>query len=179
MRIVVLGVGNILLSDEGVGVCAIEALRERYVLPDSVEVIDGGTSGMALLEDLFGADLLIVADAVKAGKPPSSIIRIAGDDVPVFFRSKISPHQVGLSDALANLAFMEQLPRETVIIGVEPVSLETRLQLSLPVAAQLPDVVAMIVTELRAHGIEPQAREAATLPAQRQTGAAVSAILTS
>lgn len=158
MRAVVLGVGNILLSDEGVGVRAIEALREGWLLPPEVEVIDGGTSGMELLEDLSRADLLVVADAVKAGKPPASIIRIAGVDVPVFFRAKISPHQVGLSDVLADLEFMDESPRETVIIGVQPVSMETRMELSPEVAARLPEVVGMIVAELRAHGIVVQSR---------------------
>jgi hydrogenase maturation protease len=158
MRVVVLGVGNILLSDEGVGVRAIEALREGWLLPPEVEVIDGGTSGMELLEDLSRADLLVVADAVKAGKSPASIIRIAGVDVPVFFRAKISPHQVGLSDVLADLEFMDESPRETVIIGVQPVSMETRMELTPEVAARLPEVVGMIVAELRAHGIVVQSR---------------------
>jgi hydrogenase maturation protease len=158
MRIVVLGVGNILLSDEGVGVRAIEALREGYLLPDGVEVIDGGTSGMELLEDLSSVDLLVVADAVKAGKPPASIIRIAGADVPVFFRAKISPHQVGLSDVLADLEFMGEPPRETVIIGVQPVSMETRMELTPDVAARLPEVVDMIVAELKSHGVIAQPR---------------------
>lgn len=158
MRIVVLGVGNILLSDEGVGVRAIEALREGYLLPDGVEVIDGGTSGMELLEDLSSVDLLVVADAVKAGKPPASIIRIAGADVPVFFRAKISPHQVGLSDVLADLEFMGEPPRETVIIGVQPVSMETRMELTPEVAARLPEVVDMIVAELKSHGVIAQPR---------------------
>jgi hydrogenase maturation protease len=158
MRIVVLGVGNILLSDEGVGVRAIEALLEGYLLPAGVEVIDGGTSGMELLEDLSSVDLLIVADAVKAGKPPASIIRIAGADVPVFFRAKISPHQVGLSDVLADLEFMGEPPRETVIIGVQPVSMETRMELTPEVTARLDEVVGMIVAELKSHGVIAQPR---------------------
>lgn len=161
MRVVVLGVGNILLSDEGVGVRAIEALREGYLLPEGVEVIDGGTSGMELLEDLSRADLLVVADAVNAGLPPASILRIAGEDVPVFFRAKLSPHQVGLSDVLADLEFMGEPPCETVIIGVQPLSLETSMELSPAVAERLPEVVDRIVAELRAHGIAVQPRAGA------------------
>ncbi|MFZ5512870.1 MAG: HyaD/HybD family hydrogenase maturation endopeptidase [Pseudomonadota bacterium] len=163
MRIVVLGIGNILLSDEGVGVRAIEALREQWLLPAEVEVIDGGTSGMELLEDLSRADLLVVTDAVKAGRPPGSIVRIAGGDVPVFFRAKLSPHQVGLSDVLADLEFLGEPPRETVIFGVQPLSLETRLGLSPEVAACVPKVVEMIVDELRARGIAIRSRAHATV----------------
>lgn len=163
MRIVVLGIGNILLSDEGVGVRAIEALHEQWLLPGEVEAIDGGTSGMELLEDLSRADLLIVADAVKAGRPPGSIVRIAGGDVPVFFRARLSPHQVGLSDVLADLEFLGEPPRETVIFGVQPASLETGLGLSPEVAACVPKVAEMIVAELRARGIAVRSRGHATV----------------
>ena len=103
MRIVVLGVGNILLSDEGVGVRTVQKLEEDYLIPDGVEVIDGGTTGMEMLDDLGHADHLIIVDAMRSGKPPATITRLAGAEVPVFFRTKLSPHQVGLSDVLATL----------------------------------------------------------------------------
>lgn len=157
-RIVVLGIGNILLSDEGVGVRAVEALRERWLLPDDVEVIDGGTSGMELLEDLSRAGVLIVADAVKTGGSPASVVRIAGDDVPVFFRARLSPHQVGLSDVLADLAFLGEAPRETILFGIQPVSMATGMTLTPDVAQRLPELVAGIVAELLAHGVDVQPR---------------------
>lgn len=159
MRIVVLGIGNLLLSDEGVGVRAIEAVRECWVVPRNVEIIDGGTSGMELLEDLSRVDLLIVADAVRTGRAPASMVRLAGGDVPVFFRARLSPHQVGLSDVLADLDFLGEAPRETVIFGVEPLSMETGMTLTPDVAARVPELVAGIVAELGAHGIavEPRA----------------------
>lgn len=93
-RAIVLGIGNILLSDEGLGVRAVEALRQRFEFPADVELIDGGTSAMELLDDLSHAQLLIVVDAVKAGRPPASIVHLAGNDVPVFFRGKLSAPDV-------------------------------------------------------------------------------------
>lgn len=153
MRIIVLGVGNILLSDEGVGVRAVEKLQRDFVLPAGVEVIDGGTTGMEMLEDLAGADHILIVDAVRSGNAPASIVRIAGEQVPVFFRTKLSPHQIGLSDVLATLVLTGEQPGGVTVIGVEPVSLETAMALSPQVEAVLPEVVSLVVEELRQLGV--------------------------
>ncbi len=158
-RAVVLGIGNILLSDEGVGVRAVEALRQRFELPADVEVIDGGTSAMELLDDLSRAKLLIVVDAVKSGRPPASIVHLSGDEVPVFFRSKLSPHQIGLSDVLASLELLGEAPQETIIVGVQPVTLSLGMELSGEVKAILPEVLELVVADLRSHGIDVRPRK--------------------
>ncbi len=158
MRIVVLGVGNILLSDEGIGVRAVQKLAQEYLLPDEVEVIDGGTSGMEMLEDLGHADHLIIVDAVRGGKPPGTVTRLAGAEVPVFFRTKLSPHQVGLSDVLATLALLGEQPGGTTVIGIEPMSLETNLGLTPEVERRLPEVLEMVKGELSALGVNLAAR---------------------
>lgn len=157
---IVLGIGNILLSDEGAGVRAIEALRQHFEFSADVEVIDGGTSAMELLDDLSHAKLLIVVDAVKAGRPPASIVHLAGDEVPVFFRSKLSPHQIGLSDVLASLELLGEAPLETIIVGIQPVSLSLGMELSSEVRAILPEVLEMVVGDLRDHGFEVRPRKA-------------------
>lgn len=154
MRTVVLGIGNIILSDEGVGVRAAEALQERYDLPGDIEVIDGGTAGMELLGPLTGTDFLLVLDAIKAGRPPGTLVKLAGDEVPVFFRSKLSPHQVSISDVLAGLEFSGDPPGDLVLIGVEPASLELGLDLTPAIAACVPEMVRMAVEELAARGVE-------------------------
>lgn len=153
MRIIVLGVGNILLSDEGVGVRAVEKLQREFALPAEVEVIDGGTTGMEMLEDLAGADHILIVDAVRSGNAPASIVRIAGEQVSVFFRTKLSPHQIGLSDVLATLVLTGEQPGGVTVIGVEPVSLETAMALSPQVEAALPEVVSWVVAELRQLGV--------------------------
>lgn len=152
MRIIVLGVGNILLSDEGIGVRAVEKLQRDYDLPPEVVIIDGGTTGMEMLEDLSNADHIII-DAVRSGKAPASIIRLADEQVPVFFKTKLSPHQIGLSDVLATLAFIGEQPGGVTVIGVEPVSLETGMALSPQVEARLPELMELVVTELRELGV--------------------------
>ncbi len=144
----ILGLGNILLSDEGVGVHAVGALVEQVQLPPDVEVLDGGTSGMDLLDQIAGRAHLIVVDAVKTGRPPASVVRLAGDAVPAFFSSRISPHQLGLSDVLAVLRLMDAAPESVTVIGVEPVCLDIGLELSPAVAARLPEVIALIGDEI-------------------------------
>lgn len=153
MRTVVLGIGNTILCDEGVGVRAAEALAAGGRLPPEVEVIDGGTAGMELLGPLTDVDLLLVLDAVKTGKPPGTMVVLSGDQVPVFFRSKLSPHQVSICDVLAGLEFAGSPPREIVLIGMEPESLDLGLELSATVAARLPEMTARALAELAARGV--------------------------
>jgi hydrogenase maturation protease len=153
MRVVVLGIGNILLTDEGVGVRTVERLAAAWALPPEVEAIDGGTCGMEMLEQLENLDALIVVDCVRCGRPPATAVRLAGEDVPVFFRTKLSPHQVGLCDVLASLEFAGRAPRETVIVGMQPVSMELGMELSPTVAAKVPELVALVVAELRRLGV--------------------------
>ncbi len=162
MHAVILGIGNIILSDEGVGVRAMEDLARRYHLPEGVAAIDGGTSAMELLDDLSDLDLLVVLDTIVAGQPPGTVIRLAGDEVPVFFRRKLSPHQISLSDVLASLELIGHLPREVVVIGVQPESLELGLDLTPVVAAQVARVADMAAAEFAARGCTLALRQGAS-----------------
>jgi len=163
MQIVVLGAGNILLTDEGLGVRAIERLPLSYCLPPAIRIIDGGTSGMEMLEDLEGLDALIMVDAIRAGKPPGTPIHLAGDAVPVFFRSKLSPHQIGLADVLATLELLGRAPKYTAILGMQPESLALGMELSETVEAGIPELLRMVADELATLGmpILPVTAEAA------------------
>lgn len=158
MNILVLGVGNVLLSDEGIGVRTVEALSERFSLPPEVEVLDGGTAGMDLLDIIAGRSHVIIVDAVRTGAPPGTVIRLEGDAVPAFFRNKISPHQLGLSDVLAALKIMDLSPASISVIGVEPETLELGLDLSPLMAGRLDHLVALVVDALRAIGLSPVPR---------------------
>lgn len=159
MRIVVLGVGNILLSDEGIGVRAVEELGRRYHLPPEVVLLDGGTSGMELLDDLARCDLLVMADCVRAGNPPGTLLRLKDEEIPALFRTKLSPHQVGLPDVLATLLITDEAPVHTVLFGVEPESLATGMELTPPVAAKLTPLVDAIAREIEAAGLPVTAIE--------------------
>lgn len=154
MNILVLGIGNTLLRDEGVGVRVIESLTTRYALPDEVEVLDGGTAGMDLLDAISGRDVLIVCDAVKADAPPGTVVRITGDDVPACFRNKLSPHQVGLSDVLATLKLLGELPPVVSIVGIVPEDLSLGTDLSLTASDAVDHALTTIIDELAAAGID-------------------------
>jgi hydrogenase maturation protease len=145
VSILVLGLGNILLSDEGVGVRIVEAL-------------DGGTSGMDLLDMVADRDCLIVADAVNADGPAGRLIRLENENIRMLFETRFSPHQLGLSDMLAALCLIDKAPRRVVIIGVVPQNLSLGLELS-PAAADGRDAaVTMIVDELTRLGAAPTLR---------------------
>lgn len=153
MRVVVLGAGNILLSDEGIGVRVIERLPLAYHLPPEVSVIDGGTCGMEMLEDLEDLDALVMVDAIRGGKAPGTLIRLVGDAVPVFFKTKLSPHQIGLSDVLATLELVGKAPKTTAILGVQPVSLALGMELTPEVEEKMPELMRMVVDELALLGL--------------------------
>lgn len=150
---VVLGIGNILLSDEGVGVRVVEALAVAGDWPAEVELIDGGTCGMEMLDQLEGLDLLVVVDCVRGGRAPGTPVVLRGEAVPKFFRTKLSPHQIGLADVLASLELTGRAPRETVIVGIEPESLSLGMELTPVVAARLPELVDLTRGELAQRGL--------------------------
>jgi hydrogenase maturation protease len=152
MSILVVGLGNILLQDEGAGVRLVERLEERFEIPDGVEVLDGGTSGMELIHTIAGRDALIVCDAVRSDKPPGTVLRLAGEELPAFFRTKLSPHQLGLSDVLATLTLLEQVPPSVVLIGIVPQDLDLGIELSPPIAAALDEALALLIAEIESLG---------------------------
>jgi hydrogenase maturation protease len=152
MRAVVLGIGNTILTDEAAGVRAAEALERGWTLPVEVQVIDGGTSGMEMIEDLADADLLIVLDVVKSGSAPGTLVRIEGEAVPRFFRRKLSPHQIGLPDVLASLELLGTMPKDIIVHGVEPVSLELGTEMTPVVAQAVPRLAERAAADLLARG---------------------------
>lgn len=166
-RVLVLGAGNILLSDEGIGVRVVEALQQRYQVPEGVEILDGGTCGMDLLDVIAGRDHLILVDAVDTGSPPGTVVRLEGNQIPAVFRTKSSPHQLGLQDVLALLLLLDSAPAHVTVIGVQPASLDIGLELTPPIAARFDDMVEMVAGELAAIGLPPrETTRFASRPAQ-------------
>jgi hydrogenase maturation protease len=160
MRILVLGVGNILLTDEAIGVRIVEALEQRYVLPDDVDILDGGTAGMELLSEMADRDHLIIADAIVSRKgAPGDILILRDDDVPTLFTNKISPHQLGLADVLSALRFTGEFPRKLTLIGVIPASLEPNIGLTAEVEMALEPALQHVIAALRESGVEVGSRE--------------------
>jgi hydrogenase maturation protease len=156
-KTLVLGVGNKLMSDEGVGVHVIERIAAGYDLPQEVQLLDGGTLGMDLLYYLEGIENLLLVDAVEAHKEPGTIIRLEGEDVPSFLSLKISPHQLGVPDMLAAARFKDLYPKRLVLWGVQPEALEIGLDLSPLVESKVDTLVKNMVEQLKAwgHAVSP------------------------
>jgi hydrogenase maturation protease len=147
-RIVVLGVGNLIMGDEGVGIRCVEHLEAGGRLPPGVVTIDGGTSTHELLADLENLELLVIVDAVVADGPPGTVVRLEGDHIPSAFSNKLSPHQHGINDLLANLRLLGRSPQRLVLLGVTPHTIALGMELSAVVAAALPDLEARVLAEL-------------------------------
>jgi len=149
MKCVILGVGNLLLKDEGIGVHIAQALQ-KMPLPDGVEVVDGGTSpDLPYLVE--GADKLIVVDAVQAGGEPGSIYRLTPEDVAARPDALLSAHQMDLLASLRTMR-LDGGPKEMVIIGVEPREIGWGLELSPELKEKLPQIVQAVLTEVGDHG---------------------------
>jgi len=150
--ILVLGIGNVLLTDEGIGVRALKELERKFSFPANVELLDGGTAGIELLRHIRNRDYLIILDAMKCGQKPGTVVRVEGDEVPAAFRTRISPHQLGLSDLLAAAMLTDELPKNLVLFGVEPENIDIGLELTETVEANLEKLLDAVTDELRATG---------------------------
>jgi hydrogenase maturation protease len=153
--VLVLGMGNLLLEDEGLGIRALELLQLRYEHSADVAFLDGGTTGMGLLDDMSRRQHVLVLDACQTGDPPGTLVRLAGDDVPVYFGMRISPHQLGLSEVLATLELSGEKPADVVVLGLVPESVEMRLELSGLITRELDGLVEAAAQELARLGYAP------------------------
>lgn len=153
MRVLVLGVGNILLSDEGLGVRAVEELRRSYRFPEDVELMDGGTLGIDLLYFMEGFDRLLLVDAVLGGSPPGTLFKLKGEEVKAYFRRKVSAHELGIQEVLGIAEILGKKPEEIVLIGMEPESLDISLELSPTIKARFPYLIQEVLKQLEEWGV--------------------------
>jgi hydrogenase maturation protease len=152
-KVLVLGIGNLVMSDDGIGVKVVQQLQREYRFPEYVEILDGGTLGLDLLPKLEGIEHLIVVDAVETGQKPGTCVRLAGEELPIALETKVSPHQMGLKDLLSVAQLLGHSPGEMVLIGVQPGSIEMDTELTPEVDAVLYVLVNNILDELKRIGI--------------------------
>jgi hydrogenase maturation protease len=160
--VLVLGLGNVLCGDDGVGVVAVHRISRELVLPGGVRVVDGGTLGLDLLALLAASDRVILVDAVRGDGPPGTLVRLAGDDVATAVYERLSPHQIGVADLLAGAALCDRYPHEVVIVGIVPKTIDLQIGCTPDVADQLDALIESVIAELRRLGIEPVRRVAPT-----------------
>jgi hydrogenase maturation protease len=162
---VVLGLGNILLKDEGIGVHAVNAINGRYVFPPGVEVIDGGTLGLDLLPLIEKKDNILFVDAVDFGKEPGYVGVIDGDAIPSTLMAKMSVHHIGLSDVLFAAKLLDIKPSNLRLIGIQPQSLEVGLEMTDCISGKMEVVISLILDTLKEWNIECVSRSPQKLSA--------------
>jgi hydrogenase maturation protease len=145
--ILIMGVGNILLSDEGVGVRVIEAMKD-IKLPDNVEILDVGTGALEIIDIIANREKVIIIDAVKGSGEPGTVYRFTPNDIAMLSPTPLSVHQFDIPGTLNMTALVGCQPQQVVIFGIEPKRIEWGLELSSEVAAIIPDVVKLIISEL-------------------------------
>jgi hydrogenase maturation protease len=150
--IVVIGLGNPLMGDDGLGIAVLERLRARYVLPAAVELVDGGTWGLNLLPVIEDAQVVILIDAIDAGVAPGTPVRIERARLPRYLATKISPHQVDLRDVLGLAELRGTLPDDTVAVGLQPQSIALGDGLSPVLERALDAMTATVLEELASRG---------------------------
>ena len=153
-KVLVLGLGNVLLQDEGLGVRALNRLAEQYHFPDNVRIMDGGTMGMHLFPYLDGCTHLLILDAVETDSPPGTSARIEGPDLGQVLSRKLSMHQAGVPELLAVGRLVGNLPAQVVVCGLQPEIVEWGLDLSPTIAGQVDRLVSLAIEELRCWGIQ-------------------------
>lgn len=155
----VLGVGNILMADDGLGPFVVRVLEAEYVFPERVELVDAGTPGLDFTPFLDGAGSVIIIDTVHANGPPGTIRRY---DMAQLLASpppaRINPHQPGLREALMAAELTDSTPDELIIIGVVPESIEAVARVGATLRAAVPGVVSAVLAELERLGASPRKR---------------------
>lgn len=158
----VLGIGNVLWADEGFGVRAVEALHDTYAFPAEVQLVDGGTQGLYLLNAVMATRRLIIFDAVDYGLPAGTLKVLRDAEVPAWGAAKISMHQIGFQELLALAKLRDRCPSSMLLVGVQPeVISDFGGSLRDCVKARLPEAIAIAAAQLADWGFSPRRREAA------------------
>jgi hydrogenase maturation protease len=150
----VLGLGNVLLGDDGLGTAAVTAVERDYRVPAGVRLADGGTLGLSLLGLLCDAANVILVDAVRADAPPGTLVRLDGKDVMDAVRDRLSAHQVGVADLLDAARLIDCYPTAVTLLGLVPDSIDLAVVRSTAVDERLDELVAAIVREVQSFGYE-------------------------
>lgn len=150
--VLILGLGNVLLCDDGLGAAALARFARNYHVPAGVRLEDGGTLGLSLLGLIADSEHVILVDAVRAGSAPGTLVRIDGADVIDAVRDRLSPHQVGVADVLDAARLIDRYPNAVTLLGLVPEALDLNLVRSRAVEANLDVLVAAIAREVENFG---------------------------
>jgi hydrogenase maturation protease len=145
--LLILGLGNLLCGDDGLGAFVAQEIAGTRVVPEGVRVLDGGTLGLALLPYLEDAERAILVDAIQADHPPGTLVRVEGDEVGPAVAARLSVHQVGVSDLIEAARWRDRIPPTLVLLGIVPETTDLGVGLSAPVLAGMPELVTVVCNE--------------------------------
>ncbi|MCL6570678.1 MAG: HyaD/HybD family hydrogenase maturation endopeptidase [Bacillus sp. (in: Bacteria)] len=148
VKITILGIGNTLFSDEGVGIYLLPLLEEALKDDENIEIIEGLTDGMKLLGPVEDAENLIIIDAINAGKEPGTIIALVGDEIPAYFGVKLSVHQMGFQEVLLAAKLRERYPKQIVMYGMQPTSLQLGIGLTETNEKKLAELAKVVIDQV-------------------------------
>jgi hydrogenase maturation protease len=148
-EIALMGLGNILLRDEGVGVHVLNRIKEQYTFSPPVQLIDGGTLGFALLPFFEDCGRILIVDAVDFGKEPGHIEAMEDDHIPSVFLPKLSVHHIGLCDVLFAAKLMGIKPEKICLVGIQPGSIDVGLEMTETIKSALGDLTGLIIMKLK------------------------------
>jgi len=152
-KIAVIGIGNILMSDEGVGCHAANLLLAKYNFEPSIEILDAGTTGTDLLHYFEDYDRIIITDAVNFDKEPGFIGTIEDDDILARITTKMSMHHLGLSDVLSTVKLLGIETMNVYLVGIQPASLEVGTELTDLIAQRMDRMIEVVLLKLKEWGV--------------------------
>lgn len=151
MKLMVLGIGNVLMNDDGAGIDAVNRLAQEFPKNDDLLIMDGGTLGLDLLGYIEQTDNLIIADAVEFGFEPGTVVRLEGSDIDPVFENKLSAHQMGMKDILTTAELMGIRPKNVTLFGIQSDNTECDMELSPKVAANMDKFIGHIRDEIKTY----------------------------
>jgi hydrogenase maturation protease len=152
-RIVLMGLGNILLSDEGVGVHVVNLMKEQFAFSPPIDIIDGGTLGLDLLPLFQDRDRILIIDAVDFGKAGGFVGTLDNEAIPSVLNPKLSAHHIGVSDLLFTARLTRATPPAVSLIGIQPASLQLGLDMTPEIRAKIDSLISLAVQKLSAWGV--------------------------
>ncbi|MEJ2757435.1 MAG: HyaD/HybD family hydrogenase maturation endopeptidase [Anaerolineales bacterium] len=153
-RTIVLGLGNTLNKDEGLGVHALKTLEVEIGQAGSpLEFVDGGVLGLNLLPWVEESSHLLILDAINARKEPGTVIEMTGDEIPMYTGIKMSDHQITFQEVLGLARFRQKLPQNLHLIGAQPLDLSIGVDLSPEISAVVPEIIRRAKERLSAWGL--------------------------
>jgi hydrogenase maturation protease len=161
--ITLLGIGNIILKDEGFGVWTIDKMQKLYEFPEQVQLLDGGTLGLELMRFVSGSKKMLVIDAINGNGKPGDFFFFTGDQVQAYFQEKISMHELGIQDVLSALQVVDEPIDEVIVMGVQPFVVSPGIEMTPEMDAVVDKTIEIVLDQLKKWDIIPTLRKAESL----------------